>query len=210
MKIIAHRGVTNQAPENTMAAFLDAVKQQYAIECDVRITRDGVPVIFHDKDLKRMIGSNQLVKDLSSSQLQAVLIDDQHPVPTLESVIKHILPHTFVDFDIKVDEAVPPTLELLKGALAEYGLLLSARTDTAASLLKQNFSEVAFLHPQALVAARHARKHRLKTMVCRSWRINRPVIKRAAASGLDVYVYGGSSSLDWLKRQGVAGLIKDV
>ena len=53
----AHRGLhdnTSMAPENTMAAFKKAVDAGYGIECDVQLTKDGIPVIFHDFTLARV------------------------------------------------------------------------------------------------------------------------------------------------------------
>ena len=47
----AHRGLhdaQNNIPENSMAAFLKAVENGYGIELDVQLTKDGIPVIFHD------------------------------------------------------------------------------------------------------------------------------------------------------------------
>ena len=55
--LYAHRGLhdnNTDAPENTMAAFSKAVMAGYGIECDVQLTRDGVPVIFHDFTLARV------------------------------------------------------------------------------------------------------------------------------------------------------------
>lgn len=210
MKIIAHRGVTSRAPENTMAAFLDAAKLGYGVECDVRLSQDGVPVIMHDPDLRRMTGSERALNQLTFAQLQSILIAGKHPIPTLEAVIKHVLPQTFVNFDIKEDAAVLPSLKLLAGALASHGMLLSGRTDHSAGLLMRNFSDSAFLHANAMVATLHARKVGAGTIVCRSWRINRPFIKSAIKSGLKVYVWGPSPSIDWAKSAGLAGVIKDI
>lgn len=55
--LYAHRGLhdnRSSAPENSMAAFRKAVEAGYGIECDVQLTRDGVPVIFHDFTLARI------------------------------------------------------------------------------------------------------------------------------------------------------------
>lgn len=55
--LYAHRGLhdnKSEAPENSMAAFKKAVDGGYGIECDVQLTKDGVPVIFHDFTLARV------------------------------------------------------------------------------------------------------------------------------------------------------------
>lgn len=56
-RLYAHRGLHDnqtEAPENSMAAFRKAVAAGYGIELDVQLTRDGIPVIFHDFTLQRM------------------------------------------------------------------------------------------------------------------------------------------------------------
>ncbi|MCR4399627.1 MAG: glycerophosphodiester phosphodiesterase [Syntrophomonadaceae bacterium] len=54
MWVGAHRGASAQAPENTLAAFSLAMDRGVAwMECDVQLTRDGVPVVIHDETLER-------------------------------------------------------------------------------------------------------------------------------------------------------------
>ena len=54
--IIGHRGASAVAPENTMAAFREAIAVGAdGIEFDVRLTRDGVPVVIHDSTLRRTL-----------------------------------------------------------------------------------------------------------------------------------------------------------
>jgi glycerophosphoryl diester phosphodiesterase len=55
MKIYAHRGASYDYPEMTMAAFEEAVKQGAdGVECDLRLSKDGVAVLWHDTDLHRI------------------------------------------------------------------------------------------------------------------------------------------------------------
>ena len=69
--IIAHRGASAAAPENTLAAFRQAIEDgAEGIEFDVQTARDGAPVVFHDFNLKRIIGREGRVADLTSAELQ--------------------------------------------------------------------------------------------------------------------------------------------
>jgi len=71
--IIGHRGASAVAPENTMAAFREAITVgAHGIEFDVRLTSDGVPVVIHDSTLRRTGGVNQRVADLSWHDLSEV------------------------------------------------------------------------------------------------------------------------------------------
>ncbi|HEX6434369.1 MAG TPA: glycerophosphodiester phosphodiesterase family protein, partial [Gemmatimonadales bacterium] len=71
--IIAHRGASGSAPENTMAAFTLAIEQGAdAIELDVRLTADGVPVVLHDTALDRTTNRSGLLHDHTLAELRAV------------------------------------------------------------------------------------------------------------------------------------------
>jgi glycerophosphoryl diester phosphodiesterase len=73
--IIAHRGSSHVAPENTLAAFEAAVTEgSEGIEMDVGVTRDGVPVVFHDLTLKRMTGEDCKISDLDLKSLSQVSV----------------------------------------------------------------------------------------------------------------------------------------
>lgn len=71
--IIAHRGSSAIAPENTLAAFRQAIEDGAdGLEFDVRLTRNGVPVVFHDATLKRIANKNFRVSNLTSDELQTI------------------------------------------------------------------------------------------------------------------------------------------
>jgi len=210
MKIIAHRGVTNSAPQNTMAAFLDAARQGYGVECDVRLTKDSVPVILHDDSLKRTTEDSRRLNQVSLAELEGILIAGQHPVPTLESVIKHVLPEAFVNFNIKEDAAVNPVLKLLNGANLSHGVLLSAHSVNAVRRLQANFNDVAFVHSWLPIALIGAIRSQTKAVVIRDWPINRWFIKRLVKAGYSVYVWGKAPDPNKLRARGASGLIKDI
>jgi glycerophosphoryl diester phosphodiesterase len=68
--LIAHRGASAVAPENTIAAFQAAIDAGAdGIEFDVRLARDGVPVVIHDATLSRTAGVRGRVADMSADQL---------------------------------------------------------------------------------------------------------------------------------------------
>jgi glycerophosphoryl diester phosphodiesterase len=74
---IAHRGLHdgNKAVwENTLTAFSRAAEKNYAIECDVLISKDGVPMVLHDADLRRLTGMEGQVCELTAAQLQALKV----------------------------------------------------------------------------------------------------------------------------------------
>jgi glycerophosphoryl diester phosphodiesterase len=71
--ILGHRGASAVAPENTLAAFSRAILDGAdGIEFDVRLSRDGEPVVIHDAGLRRTAGIDTQVGDLTSEQLQTI------------------------------------------------------------------------------------------------------------------------------------------
>lgn len=69
--VIAHRGASSKAPENTCAAFQIAWEQGAdAIETDLRLTADGTVVAFHDSDGRRILGTSRRLQDMTFEQLQ--------------------------------------------------------------------------------------------------------------------------------------------
>lgn len=76
---IAHRGLHNRAQgviENSRSAFEAAIARGFAIECDVQLSRDGVPIIFHDDDLERLTGLKGLIGSRTAEELTATPLLD--------------------------------------------------------------------------------------------------------------------------------------
>jgi glycerophosphoryl diester phosphodiesterase len=70
--IIAHRGASSFAPENTFAAFRKAIEVgAEGIEFDVRLTKDGIPVVFHDSELNRITKFDGTVSNSTFGELQS-------------------------------------------------------------------------------------------------------------------------------------------
>ena len=69
--VIAHRGFSYRAPENTLVAYRLAIEAGADLaECDVRPSADRVPVLLHDEDLKRTTGLEVKVSELSLAELK--------------------------------------------------------------------------------------------------------------------------------------------
>jgi glycerophosphoryl diester phosphodiesterase len=72
-RIIAHRGASSEAPENTRASFQKAINAgAEGLEFDVRLTKDGIPVVFHDASLRRIAQKKDKISDLSISELRKI------------------------------------------------------------------------------------------------------------------------------------------
>ena len=84
-KFIAHRGVPNYAPENTLASFMKAHALGATwVEFDVMLTRDGYPIIMHDFTLDRTTNGHGNVADTDLIDIQRLNAGEGEEVPTLE------------------------------------------------------------------------------------------------------------------------------
>jgi glycerophosphoryl diester phosphodiesterase len=87
-EILAHRGDSAHAPENTLSAFRRAVRAGADwIELDVQRTSDGALIAFHDVDAARVTNGAGRVADLTLAQLQALRVGDGERVPTFSEVV---------------------------------------------------------------------------------------------------------------------------
>ena len=112
MLIYAHRGASADYPEMSRAAYLAAVEQGAdGFECDLRLTRDGVLICWHDDDLMRIAGSSLVVAKSTLAELRAVTeiltfdelltialenrkhlaLETKHPVPSRGAVERELI-----------------------------------------------------------------------------------------------------------------------
>mgnify|MGYP003881097339 CR=1 FL=1 len=102
MEILAHRGDTTQAHENTLAAFQAAYDSGAdGFEFDIRLSRDGVPVVYHNL----MIG-DVFIADLTYAEIQKIQLSPDNPdydVPTLEAVLDHFAGKTYLEIHVQSD-----------------------------------------------------------------------------------------------------------
>ncbi|WP_375450857.1 glycerophosphodiester phosphodiesterase family protein [uncultured Devosia sp.] len=103
---IAHRGLHDRAAgiiENSATAFEAAIAADFSIECDLQLTSDGVPVVFHDDDLERLTGKTGPVSAIASIDLTAT--------PLLGSMTADC-PQRLTDFLAQIDGRTLLQIEL--------------------------------------------------------------------------------------------------
>ena len=118
-QIIAHRGASYDAPENTLPAVELAWEQGAdAVEVDVFLTRDGKIVAIHDEDTKRVAGVAKKVEDQTLEELKALDVGAWKDakfagtrIPTLDEVLEAVPAGKGLVVEIKDDDALLPELE---------------------------------------------------------------------------------------------------
>ncbi|MBO5394590.1 MAG: glycerophosphodiester phosphodiesterase [Clostridia bacterium] len=125
---IAHRGLHDKAaPENSLAAFANAIDNGYAIEFDVRSIADGTVIVFHDESLSRLTDNDGYVKFLNKADLSLLsLKGSEEKIPTLQEALDFIDGRVPILIEIKNDGKVgdleKSVLEILKNYTGDYAI----------------------------------------------------------------------------------------
>ncbi|MBC7951510.1 MAG: glycerophosphoryl diester phosphodiesterase [Rhodospirillaceae bacterium] len=103
--IIGHRGACAHAPENTLASFAKAADLGCAmVEFDVRLTADGVPIVFHDDTLQRRTNARGPVGARTLAELKRLDAGQGETIPTLAEVLALCLARGMaVNIELKPD-----------------------------------------------------------------------------------------------------------
>ncbi|XFA98295.1 glycerophosphodiester phosphodiesterase family protein [Candidatus Izemoplasma sp. B36] len=88
---IAHRGLHSKdqsIPENSIPAFKFAVKKNYGIEMDINVLKDGTVIVFHDYNLKRLVGKDINLGELNYNDIKDFkILNTNEKIPTLKEVL---------------------------------------------------------------------------------------------------------------------------
>ncbi len=153
----AHRGLHGAGrAENSLSAFRAAANEGFGIELDVRLSKDGVPVVFHDAELSRVTGDCRRVRDLTAKELSELsLSGTAEGIPTFREVLDTVAGRVPILVEIKEDNAkekdvTPAALALLADYRGEYliegfnpfsiSAVKKLAPDTVRGLLCQHFT----------------------------------------------------------------------
>ena len=123
-RLYAHRGLhdnASDAPENSLAAFRKAVEKGFGIELDVQLTKDLVPVVFHDFTLKRVCGVDKKVRELTFDQLQELrLCGSDQRIPSFDQVLRLVKGRVPLIIEYKIEALDTRVCELGDRLLSDY------------------------------------------------------------------------------------------
>lgn len=125
---IAHRGLHNNANniyENTKESFLAAVNENYAIECDVVLSKDHEVVVFHDENLKRLCNLDKNVSSLTMNELRSLKIYESNSnIISLDEMLHVVSAHVPIIIEIKgkftpfIEERIQEIIRSYRGPIA--------------------------------------------------------------------------------------------
>ncbi|SEO80599.1 glycerophosphodiester phosphodiesterase [Nitrosovibrio sp. Nv6] len=212
MLVIAHRGYHAAVPQNTMAAFQAAVMVGASgIETDVRISRDGLPILIHD----RVTASGQAVADLTRSEIEQTA---GYEVPTLDEALEQF-PGILWNVEVKTMKALPAVMNVLEKHQAGHRIVVTSfRHDLVAicaSSLKINCGILVAHRPRTLTSLladfNCNGNPRINHIVWDYEVLDGVLLKQAAIDGFRNFVYGAITKAehDDCRQQGADGVITD-
>jgi len=150
MEIIAHRGFSDERPENTIASFDHAIESGFSyLELDVHLSKDGILYVIHDDTVDRTTDGTGFVRDLHSHDIN--MLDSgswfdkkyfEQRIPTLESILIRYQGKAHIFIEIKSDS--DELINKLRSLLLKHGWINENGTRTH-TLEVQRVSIISFL-----------------------------------------------------------------
>lgn len=221
--VIGHRGDSAAAPENTMAAFekTTSLGAEY-LEIDIRMSKDGVPVVMHDSTVDRTTDGTGAVADLTIAELKALdagsWFDASHAgarIPSLDEVLALVADASDTDVLIEykgkwTKAGLKTTLEMIEDAgVGNRTIVQSFSEKTVARLRKVSPDLVIGWLTHTLDAAAVATAQRIDADAVNPAVVNTHTVARAHRAGLGVFVWTHDGDAGWeeLTAMGVDGIV---
>lgn len=226
-KIIAHRGGANEAPENTLSAFRNAL--DYGVdflEMDVRLSKDLVPMVFHDKTLFRTTNmrSFRALSRFNLDEIKELEVGSWfskeytgEKIPTLQEVLALDRPNTGLMIELKVKAiseeeglATAVATAIRSSGVSLDSIVLGSFSSTAIEKLKKHLPEANTIG--IAETSTEIENHLLlnpKIMALKYSMATPDLVKEIHSKGISVWTWtvdDGAQAL-LLKEMGVDGLI---
>ncbi len=223
--IIAHRGASNIAPENTLRAFQKAVELNADyIEFDVHQSKDGEMVIKHDSYITQPDGKISYIRDMTLDELKTIDVGDGESIPTLKELIKIAKGNIGLNCEVKAQDFSKDLIELLKKEdLIESSIFSSFIFSELLELQKlQPSLKLGLIVSEELISPRMVIKFCKKAIdnnffaIHPHWKaVNKDIVEFAHFNNLLINMWTGinepikESDLKEVVRMGIDGLIHD-
>jgi glycerophosphoryl diester phosphodiesterase len=217
---IGHRGACGHAPENTLASMRKALELEvHGFEFDIRLSKDGVPVVIHDETLERTTSGVGEVSDYTFEQLQAFDAGGGEKIPSLKNVLDMVDKRCRLFVELKAHYATNPVADLLTHYVSHLGW--SYEQLYVCSFDHMQIATVRTLNPElrtcALIAgipvslAAIAAEAGAWAINPNIHHINKDLVEDAHARGLKVVTWTANDPLHIgrAKMLGVDGIVSD-
>lgn len=227
-RVLAHRGLALDAPENTLLAFAKALALGVNhLETDVHESSDGVAIISHDSTLERVAGRKVAVNQLTAAELRRVELGNGQNFTTLKDALD-AFPDARFNIDVKSPRAIEPTVAAIRELNATPRVLVSSFSErtqraTAAQLPGVATSASMGAMVRILAASTVGLADRATGMLAQfdaiqipeKWKgvrvVSPRLIRLAHRAGVEVHVWTVNEPEDMLRlvNAGVDGIVTD-
>jgi glycerophosphoryl diester phosphodiesterase len=210
MKVIGHRGARGLAPENTVASIVKALEHKVdEVECDVRVTRDNIPVLHHDAKLNDAAGNKLTIKH----HFYNVLVEHKPDLPTLAEAIEAVGNQSPILIEVKPGVVTRPIINLVKKYPQNQLLLGSKSQKTLLELHKAlpGVTKVVIEPWSGVRASRRAREIGTKRISMNQLWLWRGFISAFGRGDYELYAYtlnNPGKAKRW-EKYGLTGIITD-
>ena len=107
----------------------------------MQVSSDGIPYIFHDETLTRLLGKNDVFSNLHSSEIEDLRIFESHKIPRLDETLQ-AFPDIYFQIDVKTDEVAIPALEVIHQCKAEDRVCIASFNSARLSKVNNKYPEI--------------------------------------------------------------------
>ena len=221
MLIFAHRGASGEAPENTLLALREAIKQGVdAIELDVQLLRTGELAVIHDETVNRTTDGTGDVAGYNLDDIKKLDAGDGQKIPLLHEVLDLADKSVAVNIELKGAKTAKPVAAEISKYLNNHGW--NEEQFLVSSVSKKELKLFKKLMPNIKIGTIISRKTYLTTLpnairlnadfvVLELNHIYERQIKKAHRKGIKVYIFtiNTKKELEKVKQLGIDGIFTD-
>ena len=217
---IGHRGICNQAPENTDIGFEMCAKYFHWVEFDATLTADEQVVVFHDRNLLRLTNTPGIIGEKTLAELSHITVQGR-PIPSLQQTIMHLQELNLnMNLEIKVNDdrweiLTDRVIDIVRETYTnKTDLLFSSFNHNALCRLRDAMPNATIGHLFNKDIAdwqNKAKKVHAKTVNISKNVITEDIVKSAKDLGYGVYVFtvNNKDEYDKLMAWGIDGVFTD-
>lgn len=233
--VVAHRGISGKAPENTLAAFTLACETPGIdmIELDVRLSKDEEVIVLHDRTLQRTSTGNGAARNYTVAEIKEFDAGSWYDpsfskerIPTLREVLALVDRRRWVNIELKSHFFFPEKRELLEQKVIETvhsmhyrdHVLYSSFDHRMVASIKRHDPLAAtgvlfsFYRDYGRMPSKLARRAGAAVFVCAKHELTQRMVDDARRAGLAVYVYtlNTTANVSKMVEMGVDGILSDI
>lgn len=233
--VVAHRGISGKAPENTLASFALACETPGIdmIELDVRLSKENEVMVLHDRTLQRTSTGNGAARIYTVAEMKEFdagswfdPVFSTERIPTLREVLTLVNKRRWVNIELKSDFFFPEKPELLERRVLEtVGELGCDECVMYSSFNHRMMANIKRFNPKAITGVLYsvgrdfgrlpsnlAGRVGASVFVCAKREVTKRMLDDARTNGIAFYVYtlNSTSSVSKMIELGVDGILSDI